>query len=148
MTVIDKTVTINASLAQVEAFMDLPERIPEWYVGIDSVVPEPGYPIEVGTTGQFVAKSAGLTVESKFTLTRREVNGADHIREFLIEGMMTGTNTWTLREEGDVTHLNVIVDYQLSGGVLGKIMDRLFVERTYDNNSEQSLQNLKSMIEA
>lgn len=148
MTVIDKSVTINAPLAKVEAFIDQSERIPEWYVGIESVVPEPGYPIEVGTSGQFVAKSAGLTVESKFTLTKREEKAGEHIREFLIEGMMTGTNTWTLREEGGVTHLNIVVDYQLSGGVLGKIMDRLFVERTYDSNSEQSLQNLKSMVEA
>lgn len=68
--------------------------------------------------------------------------------EFSFDGMMSGTNSWKFREDGDVTHLNIIVDYQLSGGVLGKIMDRLFVERTYDKNSEQSLQNLKSMIEA
>lgn len=148
MTVIDKSITIEAPLTQVEAFMDQPLNIPEWFVGIESVKPEPDYPIEVGTTAQMVAKSAGVTVESKFTLIKRGMLSGNHIREFLIEGMMTGTNIWTLSEEDGMTHLNVIVDYQLSGGMLGKIMDRLFVERTYDKNTELSLQNLKSKMEA
>ena len=144
MTVISKSVTINKPLIDVKAFLDQTERIPDWYKGIESVDPDPNYPLEVGSSCDMVAKSAGVPVESKFTLTKRET----YLMEFEFDGMMTGTNTWTFRETGDVTYLDLIVDYQLSGGVLGKIMDRLFVERTYDINSETSLQNLKRMIEA
>ena len=144
MTVISKSVAINAPLAAVNAFMDQVDRIPDWFEGITKVEAEAGYPNQVGTKAEFTAKSAGLTVVSNFTLTKRD----DSVREFEIEGMMSGTNKWSLREEGEITHLDLVVDYELSGGVLGKIMDRLLVERTYDSNSETSLQNLKRMIEA
>lgn len=144
MAVIDKSVAIQAPLADVQAFLDQTERIPDWYESIDSVEPDANYPLEVGSTCGMVAKSAGLTVESKFTLTKRE----SHLMEFEFDGMMKGTNSWTFREQGDVTHLDLVVDYELSGGILGKIMDRLFVERTYDKNADISLQNLKQMIEA
>ncbi|MEM9776895.1 MAG: SRPBCC family protein [Chloroflexota bacterium] len=144
MTIISKSVEINKPLDDVKAFLDQTNRIPDWYEGIESVDPDPNYPLEVGSSCGMVAKSAGVTVESKFTLKKRE----SHLMEFEFDGMMSGTNSWTFRESGDVTHLDLVVDYELSGGILGKIMDRLFVERTYDANSETSLQNLKLMIEA
>ena len=144
MTVISKSVAINAPLADVQAFLDQTNRIPDWYEGITSVSPDPNYPLEAGSSCGMVAKSAGITVESKFTLTNRE----SHLMEFEFDGMMKGSNSWTFREEGDVTHLDLVVDYQLNGGVMGKIIDRLFVERVYDKNSETSLQNLKRLVEA
>lgn len=72
MTVIDKSVAINVPLADLQAFLDQTTQIPDWYEGIESVDPDPNYPLEVGSSCGMVAKSAGVTVESMFTLTKRK----------------------------------------------------------------------------
>ncbi len=40
------------------------------------------------------------------------------------------------------------VDYDLPGGVLGDLLDRLYVERRNEREAEHSLQNLKDLVEA
>ena len=145
MTVISKSVTINAPVAQVQAFMDNPDITPEWYEGMEMLTPSQGYPTEVGSTAVIEIKAGGMTMESNLEVTESE---PEKLRVFKMDGMIVGTNTWNIRPDGDVTHIDLTIDYEMKGGGIGKIMDKLFVERINDKNAEASLANLKSRIEA
>ncbi len=145
MTLINKSVTINAPVSQVQAFMDNSEITPEWYEGMESLTPSPGYPTEVGSTAVIEIKAGGMTMESNLEVTESE---PEKLRVFAMDGMIVGTNRWAIRPDGDVTHIDLTIDYEMKGGGIGKIMDKLFVERINDKNAEASLANLKNHIEA
>lgn len=145
MTLINKSVTINAPVSQVQAFMDNSEITPEWYEGMESLTPSPGYPTKVGSTAVIEIKAGGMTMESNLEVTESE---PEKLRVFAMDGMIVGTNRWTIRPDGDVTHIDLTIDYEMKGGGIGKIMDKLFVERINDKNAEASLANLKNHIEA
>ena len=144
MTTIQKSIVVDAPLEQVDAFLIDTQRLPEWYAGIVAVDPSPGYPVEVNSTCKITYKTGGVTLESKFTTI--ECTLQSHLT-FQMEGMITGTNRWSISEEGNSTKVEVTIDYELAGGGLGKIADKLIVERMNDKNAATSLENLKSMVE-
>ena len=145
MTIISKSVTINAPINQVQALMDNPDVTPDWYEGMESLNPSQGYPTEVGSTAVIEIKAGGMTMESNLEVTESE---PEKLRVFKMDGMIVGINRWELRPDGDQTHINLTIDYEMKGGGIGKIMDKLFVERINDKNAEASLANLKSKLEA
>lgn len=62
--------------------------------------------------------------------------------------MVSGTNRWDLAQEGAGTKVTLTIDYEMAGGGLGKIADKLVVERMNDKNAAASLENLKSAVES
>ena len=145
MTVISKSVTIGAPVAQVQAFLDDASQTADWYEGMESITAHKGYPTEIGSTAVIEIKAGGMTLESTLEITQRE---PEKQFQFSMDGMIVGTNTWELRPDGDQTHIDLTIDYEMKGGGIGKIMDKLFVERINDKNAEASLTNLKSRLEA
>ena len=125
--------------------MDNPIITPEWYEGMESITPSTGYPTEVGSSAVIAIKAGGMTMESKLEVTKSE---PQKLRVFAMQGMISGTNTWQIRPDGDITHIDLTIDYEMKGGGIGKIMDRLFVERINDKNAAASLANLKAKLEA
>jgi carbon monoxide dehydrogenase subunit G len=144
MTIIKKSTLINASIEELEAVLTDAHRLPEWYPGVTMVDPSPGYPLEVGSICTLTYKAAGVTMESKFT-TLECIPQTKLV--FQMGGMITGTNQWDMAQEGDGTRLTVTIDYDMAGGGLGKIADKLIVERMNDKNAAASLENLKAMLE-
>ncbi|MDP9442555.1 MAG: SRPBCC family protein [Actinomycetota bacterium] len=51
----------------------------------------------------------------------------------------------TLTDAG--SRVELTVDYDLPGGFLGDLLDRLYVERRNEREAEHSLQNLKDLVE-
>lgn len=145
MTIISKSIIINAPVSKVQAFLDNASQTPEWYEGMEGINPEPGYPTEVGSKATIDIKSGGMTLNSTLQITKNE---PEKLRQFSMAGMVSGTNTWQLKPDGNKTHVDLTIDYQMSGGGFGKMMDKLFVERINDKNAGQSLKNLKAKIEA
>lgn len=45
------------------------------------------------------------------------------------------------------SRIDLHVDYDLPGGVLGDLLDKLYVERRNEREAEHSLQNLKELVE-
>lgn len=145
MTTIKKSILINAPLEQLEAVLTDTRRLPEWYPGVSAVDPSPGYPVEVGSTCKITYKAGGVTMDSKFT-TIECIPQAKLI--FQMDGMITGTNQWETSQEGSGTRVTVTINYEMAGGGLGKIADKLIVERMNDKNAATSLENLKGILES
>lgn len=144
MTTIEKTVMINAPLEKVIELMDDNDRFPEWYAGVVDNEAGPEFPAEVGSTSKMTYKAAGITFDATLTTLENE----RHKRKFKLDGMIAGTTVWNLTPKGESTKVKLTIDYEMPGGGLGAIADRLIVERTNDKNAEESLANLKAEVES
>jgi uncharacterized membrane protein len=144
MAKVENSIVIAASTDEIDAVALDGARLPEWYVGIEKAAPDDMYP-EVGGKVELVYKAAGASFN--ITLTVTELVRGGHIA-YKMEGMMTGTQRWTHEPQGDGSTLTTaVIDYQMPGGALGKIADKLVVERMNAKNLEQSLENLKATVE-
>ena len=143
MTTLERSIFINASPEAIEAVSLDGWRLPEWYAGIEQAEPDDVYP-EPGGRADVVYKAAGVTfniIMTSLELTRGQSSA------YQMEGMITGTNRWTFTPEGEGTWLIATFEYEMPGGVLGKVADRLVVERMNAENLERSLENLKALVE-
>jgi hypothetical protein len=61
-------------------------------------------------------------------------------------GRVRGTFTWTLEAEGNQTYASLDAAYQLMGGVFGRVLDALLVERTVQKDVDQMLENMKRQL--
>jgi uncharacterized membrane protein len=143
MTTLERDVFINASADAIQAISDDARRLPEWYAGIqeaepDGVFPEPGGKVEL------VYKAGGVTFNLTQTSVERVAGQAGVNR---MEGMIAGTNRMTFTPEGEGTRVAMSFEYEMPGGGVGKLVDRLLVERMNAQNLEKSLANLKALAE-
>jgi uncharacterized membrane protein len=135
---------INAPVDAIEAITDDARRLPEWYAGIEKAEPDDVYP-EVGGKLDLVYKASGITFNLTQTLLER-VPGQSGV--FQMDGMITGTNRMTFAPEGEGTRVTMGFEYEMPGGGVGKLVDRLLVERMNAQNLEKSLENLKGLLES
>ena len=145
MPVIRKSVNIAAPLDKVFAILDDPARIQEFGVGVTRVSDVNQTPERVGDTGRITYSAMGLRFPMKITVTAHEVNARI---EMSMEGGMSGTMNWELTPQGNGTALSLTIDYRMRGGILGKALDALLVERMNDRNAERMMENLKMIGEA
>jgi uncharacterized membrane protein len=139
----ERSLFINAPVDAIEAIMLDGQRLPEWYAGIEQAEPDDVYP-EPGGVVNMVYKAAGISFNLQMTSLElvRGQSGTYHM-----EGMIIGTNYWTFTPEGDGTWVTAKFEYEMPGGILGKAADKLVVERVNAQNLEQSLNNVKTLVE-
>jgi uncharacterized membrane protein len=65
-----------------------------------------------------------------------------------MDGMITGSNRWRYGPEGSGTRVTATFDYEMPGGGVGQMLNKLVVEKMNAENLEKSLQNLKSLVES
>jgi hypothetical protein len=61
-------------------------------------------------------------------------------------GPAKGTFTWTLEAEGNQTYASLDAAYQLMGGVFGRVLDSLLVERAVKKDVDQMLESMKRQL--
>ena len=143
MATVERSILIDASTDTIDAIALDGNRLSEWYVGVEQATPDDLYP-EVGGRVSLVYKAAAVTF--KLTLTVMELVRGDYV-SYQMSGMMVGTQEWSHAPEGGKNRLTARVEYDMPGGVLGKIADKLVVERMNARNLEESLENLKALVE-
>jgi carbon monoxide dehydrogenase subunit G len=85
----------------------------------------------------------GITFDEKFTVTDHQPPRKAGSR---FEGGMKGTFDWSFEPQGEQTKTSVDVRYELAGGVLGKAVDALVLERTNEKTIEDMLQNMRRIL--
>lgn len=143
MAKVERSILINAPTDAIDEIALDAARLPDWYAGVEEANPDDTYP-EVGGTVSLVYKSSGVTFH--ITLTVLELVRGDYIL-YELGGMMTGTQHWSHTPEGRATRTTAVINYEMPGGALGKIADKLVVERMNNKNLEESLVNLKALVE-
>lgn len=143
MAKVERSILIKASPEVLDAITSDGKRLPEWFAGVEKAEPDDTFP-EVGGKMVTTYKSAGATFELTQTVIER-VEGQS--AKYKMEGMITGTNHWVFAPEGDGIRVTVTFDYEMPGGALGKVADKLIVEKMNTENLEKSLENLKKLAE-
>lgn len=143
MAKVERSIVINAPTETIDKIALDASRLPEWYVGITEVKPDSLYP-EVDGRVLLVYKITGVTF--RLALTVQELVRGHHI-SYQMAGMMVGTQEWFYTPESGRTRLTALVEYEIPGGALGEIADKLVIERLNMKNLEQSLENLKTLVE-
>jgi uncharacterized protein YndB with AHSA1/START domain len=140
---IEKSVLIEAPVEKVFAYASDLAHITEWF------------PLEVrGSTHQRVERGAKLDwsyrmMGIRFDGTSEYVDVVPNQRiNVKNTGGIPSTFDYRYANEGGKTRITAVVDYEIPGKLLGKIADRLVVERVNANAAENVLANLKAICEA
>jgi len=139
---IKKSILIHAPVEKVFAFARDPNHWASFWVGLSE-------PEEVSGTGEVgtVVKHSYLMAGMRFPVTSRVLE--DHIGpeggqwKGKIEGPLAGEQTWTYRPKNGGTEVTADIEYTVPGSALGRIADRLVIERIQERSLEQTLENLK-----
>jgi uncharacterized membrane protein len=144
MTTVERNIVIKGTPADIEAIANDVTRLPEWYAGITKATAEGVFP-EVGSKVVMTYKAAGITFEMTQTSLAYERGKGGRYK---LEGMISGRYTDTLQPVEGGTRWTMSFDYEMPGGGVGKLADRLFVEKMNAKNLEESLKNMKALVEA
>lgn len=143
MTVLERSIPIQATPDEIDEITLDGSRFPEWYAGVQEAVPDDIYP-QPGGVVDVVYKAAGLNFN--MTMTALELVKGQKLT-LKMDGMITGTSDWSYAVEGDTTRVHCTFEYEIPGGGMGKALNKLIVERMNSENLEKSLANLKALVE-
>ncbi len=148
---IHATVTIETPVEKVLEFVDDPENLAKCAPMVKRVVEVGRSGRRVGNSFRVIYRVLGTPFNEEFRVIRFEPprRRTPH-RRFQIwqtfHGPVRGTFTWTLEAEGNQTYVGLDAAYQLMGGVFGRALDALLVERAVKKDVDQMLENMKQQL--
>ncbi|HZJ02486.1 MAG TPA: SRPBCC family protein [Thermoleophilia bacterium] len=137
---------IEAPIDQVYRIARDPETWAMWFVGLTGPERVTGSG-EVGTVADFELTLAGMRFPVAVEVMEDTAlpEGATWVGK--IDGPFEGQQRWSYRPHGGETEVTVEVDYAVPGSVLGKLADKIIIERMMERNFEHSAENLKMICE-
>lgn len=145
MATIQKSIDIDAPAERVFAILADPKRIPEYTPGIISIEDIQQTEQHIDDSFRVTYSVFGLRFPMTFTVTISEQPTRWAMR---FDGGMKGTWTWSLEAREKSTHLTTAIAYEMAGGILGKTIDAMLVERMNEKNVERQQEQLKRVSEA
>lgn len=147
MTIITKSVEINAPRDTIRQYYAHPVHTPQWAHAITIWEPDESWP-EVGSTARMGTNSGGIKAEgSATTLAYDDETMAHHFR-YEPKNLGPMDFQFSFEERDGKTTVTQTTEYTIPGSFLGKALDKLFVERQNAKDIEQQLANLKAMAES
>ena len=143
MSRIEKSIFINAPSEKIWDTATDPNHWADWYVGLKEMKSIVGDG-SAGTTAEMTFDMSGMKMQFKHTVLEW-----DRPRKWvgLTEGAIDSTSTWTYEPQEGGTLVKAVMDYTVPGSVLGKIADKLVIERRNAEDMEKTLENLKKLCE-
>jgi uncharacterized membrane protein len=144
---IRETIHVDAPIEQVWELGANCERYLEWQTGIVEVKGCTGPIDHVGARYTAVYKAMGRTLEVTTEATRVE-------KPRLIESKLTvpggghGTTLQMAEPASGGTDLTFTLDYELPGGFVGGMADKLFMERAIERDIRHGNENFKALCES
>ena len=140
-----KAIVITAPAEKIFGTLDDPKAIPLYVPAVVTISDVRQTEKRIGDTFRATYGLMGMHFDLRLTNTEHEP-GKRIARRF--DGPMKGAMAYTLEPHANSTKVKFDVDYEMSGGVLGKAVDKLLVERMNEKNAERMLENLKMMMES
>lgn len=144
MTRIERSVVMNTNWQAVDDIALDGARNGEWYAGVESSSADNVYP-QVGGVCTMVYRAGPTTFNIRQKVL--EYVPGNYILFELEGGVLKGTSRWSHTPEPGGTRVTAVMNYEASGGGLGAIADRLVLERLNTSQLEESLKNLKRLVE-
>ncbi len=139
-----QTITIAAPVEKVFQRCDDPNAMPLYVPSVTSVSNVQRSAKRVGDTFRVTYGMFGAHFDEDFTYTEYE---QDKKIKASFEGAMKGTMGITLEPQGSGTKATFDTEYQVSGGIFGKAVNKLLFERINEKNAGRMLENLKLVCE-
>ena len=142
------SIFISAPPEKVHAFAADIKKWHIWFVGLGEAES-----VEGDNSPGTVIKQSYLFMGMHIPLTTKVIENstdADGSRHWKAEneGSLAGWNNWDYLPKDGGTLVEVEMEYAVPGSVLGKVADRLFVERSQERALRHTLENLKQLTEA
>ena len=138
---------IKAPVEKIDGIVRDARQLPNFWVGAGepSKIDGDGGP---GTVVEYTLLMMGVHLHQiqRTAEERHDPNGSTHWRwEF--EGTSSGWLTCDHVPEGEGTQITTEFEYTMPGSVLGKVADRLFIEKRESRDFRHSLENLRLLAE-
>jgi len=143
---ITRDILIQAAPEAVYAVARDPNRWATWFAnlsGPEKLEGDGG----AGTVGHYTYKMAGMAMPVKVTVLEDAASPSGCRWVGRVEGAITAEQTFVYAPEGGGTRLTVEIDYTVPGAGLGKLADKLVVERFNERVADQTLKALKQLCE-
>jgi uncharacterized membrane protein len=134
--------------APIERVFDLAadyKRYPEWNVAYEEMLEVDGPPDKVGTRMHGVIRLLGRKMEGWGEVSEVDRPRLLKITSTRTDGSLTTVYRFTQSDPG--TDAVLEIEYELPGGLFGKMADKLFIERAVERDLRHSLENFKAFVE-
>lgn len=142
---VEQSIDINAPVDAVyHIIANQPERMAEWWPPIELQQRVTPPPTNLGSISRYVYNMMGVKIKGEHEVLDMTEN--QHLRVKTISGIDSQFDFhFSPTDYG--TNLTIRVDYTLPGSVLGQLLNRLAIEKKNEQDLEEGLQNLKSIVE-
>ena len=143
--------TVEVLVEKVLEFVDDPENLAQCAPMVKRVVEAARTGQRVGNSFRVTYRVLGMPFNEEFRVIGFEPprRYTPH-RRFQIwqtfHGRVRGTLTWTLEAETNQTYASLDAGYRLVGGVFGRALDALLVERAVKRDVDRMLENMKRLL--
>lgn len=144
MTRVVKSIPIDAPVEKVFLRCDDPNAMALYVPSVTSVSNVQRSDKRIGDTFQAKYGMMGAHFDEDFTFTEYEKNRRIKAH---FDGAMKGSMGITLEPQGKSTKATLETEYEVSGGIIGKAVNKLLFERMNEKNVERLLENLKMVCE-
>jgi uncharacterized membrane protein len=141
MAKIEKSITINAPVEEVFAYVDDPMSQLEYLPSMVEVKDVTGQ--GVGAHYRWTYKMAGLRFEGETTVTEYTPNERMVVHS---KGGIISTWSWTFTPQDGGTKINLTVEYTIPVPVLGKLGEALILKQN-EREADQAMANIKAKLE-
>jgi uncharacterized protein YndB with AHSA1/START domain len=146
MPIVQHEVVIDAPMDRVFAIVADADRATEWSSNLVSMRRTSDGP-GLGATTEAVMKIAGSEQRARGRCTAYDP--PSHIRlETVFEKGNKGRREIWLAPEGTGTRLRLEQEYSLPGGLFGKLLNAVVVERQVKSDIEESFNRLRTLVES
>lgn len=147
MTRIERTVELPRPPEEVFRVLTDLERLHEWATIVVDTREVSDTPLRAGSTFCQTVRVLGQEIESNWRVTELD---APHVISYEAQSPLGGSLAMTQRVEpaGDGSRVQLELDYELPGGVIGAVVDRVYLERQNEEEAERSLENLRALLRA
>lgn len=146
MTIISKSIEINASREIIRQFYAHPVYTRQWAQTVYLFKPENAWPA-AGSKAEMGIKSGGLKIEGVATSVSYDPATMQHHFRLEPKNFDPMDFHYTFDEKDGQTVVTAVAEYTIPGSYLGQILDKLFVERQNTKDVEAGLVRLKAMAE-
>ena len=142
---IERSIEAKAPIKKVWAFMINFENYPSFFKGLKKLEYITEQRSGVGAKTHWVMESGGQEIEWEAEITEWVENKKMAWRS---TSGMKNNGYWSIEPTEAGTKLTLMMEYELPGSILGKIIDKLKVEREFTEKIDESLEAGKKILES
>ena len=140
MAKVERSITVNAGLDKVFAYISNPANEMEWFTSISDIRDIKGK--GVGQTYGFTYKMSGLSLKGESEVIEYTPNKKYVTKS---KGGISSTWTWTFSPDNGGARVNVVVEFSIPVPVLGKVGEKLALGQA-EREADLAAANIKAKL--